>query len=152
MWPFGRKDRSLRNFPTEWGWSVGQTQWDGKPMFLRLQKRARRFAGHPELPFRLGVAVPLHAPNEHGLPVGEEFTALNSIEDALCDSLQPTHSGFLVMVITTNGMREFVFYVKDQEKATGAVEAARLIAAGHEVQYYVEKDADWALYRQFLKA
>jgi Family of unknown function (DUF695) len=149
MWPFSNKPLSLGSFPMERGWSLGQGANNGKPMFVRFHAGAKPYAAHPDLPFRLGVTVPLLNPDEHGLPTKAESKTLDEIEDALRDSLQPNEAGFLVLVITTSSMREFVLYVRNPEVANAAVVAAQKCAPKREIQHYVEQDGKWETYHEF---
>lgn len=116
-------------------------------MFVRVNSSAKHYAGHPDLSIRLGIAIPCHAPNEHGLPTRAESKQLHEIEDGLFDALGA--SGRVVLIITTGGMREFVSYVRSSHLAEHVASQLRAATATHEVQHYVESDPTWAVYRQF---
>lgn len=77
---FGKKAAA---FPEASRWSVLQTEHGGKPTYLRRNDSAHQLAGHPEFRFRIGVAIPLKAANEDGLPGPDEMEELGVIEDAL---------------------------------------------------------------------
>src|SRR5438477_8193661 len=110
-----------KNFPTleslsaEDQWAVAQGENNGNPMIVRVNSSAKDYAGHPELPIRLGIAVPLNAPNEHGFPGEAEAQQLGDIEDRLFDTIGSL--GRVVLIITTSGMREFVSYVRAADVA-----------------------------------
>lgn len=89
------------------------------------------------------VAVPLVEPHERGLPQPLEMADLNRIEDALTNALEPELNGFLGWEITTAGVRESVFYIRDPACAISAVAAARVCCQGHDVQHYVQSDPKW---------
>jgi hypothetical protein len=147
MWPFKRKFPPLESLPAEDEWSVGQGEHDGKPMIVRKNTSAGSYARHPELPFRLGVAIPLRDPDPRGFPTNAEAETLNEIEDRLCSALGA--NGRLVVVISTNGMREFISYARSAEIAERAVAQVRAGTKTHEVQHYVEPDPKWQVYDQF---
>lgn len=107
------------------------------------------YAGQPELPVRLGIAVPLLAGDERGLPRNEEAAQLDSIEDALFGAVESSGIGRIVLVITTNGMREFVAYTRSKEAAEGAVSRARAAVKTHRIQHYTAPDPKWELFRDF---
>jgi hypothetical protein len=118
-------------------------------MVLRINSDAAKYAGHPELPIRLGVTVAFNAPNDHGFCTPEEGEQLNQIEDQLISRLQANHTGFLVLVVTYGGKREFIFYVRDQQQVSTAVEAVQDTTASHKLLYGLETDPNWSYYLQF---
>ena len=130
-------------------WAMLEGENDGQPMIVRRNDTVVPYAGHRELPFRLGVAIPFVRPDENGFPDAEETGDLDQIEDALVDNLQEEQTGVLALVITTGGMREFVCYMRSTEDGDTAVQAAAAAGEEHEIQYYVEEDPEWELYSQF---
>lgn len=146
---FAKRHPKLAKLAGQGNWMVGEATNDGRPMFLRINAAAKRFIAHPDLPYRFGVAVGLREPDERGLPQSAEMTELNRIEDALMEALEPALDGFLVAVITTGGMREFVFYIRDPQCAPSAIAAANECCQGHELQHYVQSDPQWLGYQEF---
>lgn len=145
---FGKKAMpALNALPSDDAWSVAQGKNNGQPMFVRVNRSAKGYAAHPELPWRLGVAVPLNAPNEHGLPGPEETAQLNAIEDSLLASIG--NAGRLVLVITTGGMREFVSYISTQQAGKQIVQTVAAANRSHRLQHYVQEDKTWGLFGQF---
>ncbi|MBC8114434.1 MAG: DUF695 domain-containing protein, partial [Candidatus Saccharimonas sp.] len=124
-----------------------QGEGDGKPMIVRVNSSAKEYAGHPDLPVRLGVAIPLHAPRPDGLPNEAESEQLGDIEDRLFDAIGT--AGRVVLIITTSGMREFVSYVRTADAAEQVAQSVRTATATHELQHYAENDPKWCLFGQF---
>ncbi len=120
---FGKKKFPLLTSLPEDQWRVSRREVEGHPMFVRVNTSAKKYVGHPQLPHRLGIAIPLHAPNPHGLPGDEELAQLNDIEEALFDAI--ARDGRAVLIITTSGMREFVSYVNSAQRGELIVEALR---------------------------
>ena len=148
MWPFRSKEVATA-LPGEDTWSIAQGESQGKPMFARVNVSAGAQAGDPQLPTRLGIAIPLKAPNEHGFPHGSEFGELDAIEERIVGALRANEGGCLVLVITTGGMREFVSYVQSPAAGEAAVAQVRSATATHEVQHYTEPDAEWTVLKGF---
>ncbi|WP_020470636.1 DUF695 domain-containing protein [Zavarzinella formosa] len=146
MWPFGKKKHLPLSSFSDDNWAILRGESEGAPMFIRRHTGAAPFKGHPELSFRLGIAIPLLRPSPEGLPEPDEIEELDQIEDALRGALTPSRRGVLVLAITTNGMREFVFYIRSEADAAGAVKAAEAAAGDHEVQHYVASDPTWDVY------
>jgi hypothetical protein len=118
-------------------------------MFVRRNDSASELLGHSEFRFRVGVAVPLKAPNEDGFPGNDEMEQLNVIEDTLSSRLEAEQQSLQVLAITTGGMREFVFYTRDAAAAKAILEQLRATESTHELQGYIAEDPKWSAYRQF---
>jgi hypothetical protein len=114
-------------------------------MIVRVNTVAGKYRGHPGLPYRLGIAIPLRAPTAQGLPNDQELAVLADVENALV-TLLPSNRGILIAVITTSAMREFVLYVSSPDCASTALNAAAGCASAYDVQQYVARDADWSGY------
>ena len=127
-------------------WSIAEGKHEGNTMFLRYRKEAKEMAGHPDLPFQIGVAIPLLHPNEQKLPTNEEMEQLNSIEDDLVQTLKKDQSVFDVLVITTNNMREFVFYAKEwkPEYYENQVKEVEKRHREHLLQFIMQEDKKWS--------
>ena len=91
--------------------------------------------------------MPLVEPRPDGLPGAADFAALGEIEDALESGL--AERGVLVLVITTDGMREFVSYVENEEIAAAALSAARAATSTHVCQSYTELDPEWVAHEAY---
>lgn len=129
-------------------WSVYQGSYDGKVLFVRRNVGLESLIGTSIYPHRLGVAIPFHHPNEHGLPSREEAQLVGEIEDQLDAKLKETKTVF-ALVLTTAGMREFVFYTAEPEVAKSKVEAIRAQVKTHDVQYILSEDPQWSVYQSF---
>jgi hypothetical protein len=141
--------RKSQVYPRESKWSAIQGSHGGKPMFLRRNDSAAQLAGHPDYKYRVGVALPLRAPNEHGLPSNDELNSLGLFEDSLASRLEAGEQSILVLAITTAGMREYVFYTRDPASADAILESLRAETSSHEIQRYITEDPKWQLYMQF---
>jgi hypothetical protein len=130
-------------------WNVLEGEYDGRPMLIRLNSGARAVAKSAELAHRLGVAVPLLTPSDEGLPTSSEGSMLVRIEDALCDALRAGTEVVLTVVITTSGMREFVFYSAMPANVSSALASVRQRFPSYDIQLVEESDPDWIVYDQF---
>lgn len=55
----------------------------------------------------------------------------------------------LVAVITTSGMREFVFYTREPEHVKQRFAGLRRSITSHEIQLMIQPDKKWKVYAQF---
>jgi hypothetical protein len=132
-------------------WSVAKGTNNGCPMFLRVNDSLKPLASKPPFDHRFGVAVPLRAPDEQGLPTKEESEELNRIEDTLTATFTRTGKTVFAVAITTSGFREFVFYTSVAREIMPTMERLKNEITSHTVQFYVKPDPTWGLYLSFAK-
>jgi len=133
-------------------WSVGQGTYDDRPIVVRVNSGASSLIGDSGLSHRVGVATPLRAPDIDGLPEAAESAELNALEDALDAALTQGTEALLLLVITTNGMREFVFHTSAPAAVADQIGAVRVRFPERIVQFMQEHDPTWDVYRQFSEA
>lgn len=130
-------------------WSVAQGKFNGSALFLRINRGVASLMADPRYKDRVGVAVPLVHPSAEGLPGEAELKELSEIETALGEELESDSSSLPVLVITTNGMREFVYYTADPATFEPAVQRVRRSIKHHQLESYMQPDPDWSVYREF---
>ena len=136
-------------YPVNSKWVVMEGKHGENAMFVRRNISATELAGSPEFRHRVGVAVPLNAPNELGLPDDSEAVQLNAIEDSLNLVLCSGQNALQVLVITTSGMREFIYYTREPKACPLAFDAVQAEARSHKLQAYVAEDPKGRLFAQF---
>ena len=150
MWPFRQKKTSAEpNW--EGPWKVSQGEHNGGPLFVRVHEGVGRLAEDGSFPDQVGIAVPLHSPNEHGLPTDDEAQELGEIEDRIVELLEGGCQTIHVATITTGGMREFVLYTKDEETVNEGFSHLKETVSTHELQLMIQPDPEWSVYKQFAK-
>lgn len=130
----------------DWAQAEGSAQ--EKVLFIRRNVTTDALRKPGAYPFRLGVAVPFNRPNEHGLPDVDEARQLDEIEANLVAALSEAKAVH-VLVLTSNGMREFVFYTAAPEAARAIVEKQQAAEPGHRMRYLLSEDPQWSLYQSF---
>lgn len=140
----------LAELPTEGEWTILEGAHEGKPILVRLNTSLAPFKGHPELAHQVAIAVPFKDRRDDGFLMDEEYPAINAIEDHVLDLFEIPGKSVLAVVITTNGMREFVLYTSLPEGTQAlhrALEAR--VDSGHEVQVLLQPDPEWQVYDSF---
>jgi hypothetical protein len=99
----------------------------------------------------LGIAIPLNESDKDGLPTQKEQENLNTIEDSLFSSVEVENHTIVALIITTNGMREFVLYSESVDKAKKIASNLKSMVNTHEIQSYTEEDSSWSTYNQFAQ-
>ena len=149
MWPFSKKTKTPDRLPIDGPWSVGQGEHSGKIMIARSNTGYKEFGSVPGYEHQVGIAVPLRAPEPTGLPSPVENAELGQIEDAICQALEAQAESLFVAIITTSGMREFVFYTRAPEQVKERFQQLRNSTTSHEIQLMIQPDKDWGVYAQF---
>src|SRR5258706_6812350 len=95
-------------------WTISQATLDDRPIFIRLREDLRDDpVKQADYPFQIGVAVPLRNPTQDGLTTDAEASELHKVEDQLDGALSENQEAIHVMILTFNGIREFVLYAKE---------------------------------------
>lgn len=90
-------------------------------------------------------AVALKQPDHHGLPSGDEFAQLNSIEDQLVANI-PEQTGIQLGRVTTNGKRYFTFLTSLDEAAVESIADKVAARSGYEILLAYEADPERRCY------
>jgi hypothetical protein len=138
-------------FDTPDEWAVLRGNYEGRPMLVRVNVALRALAGHPDYGTQIGVDVPLNSPRDDGFPTPEEDQQLGAIQDRLQQELEATKRAVLTAVITTSGMREFVFYAATREWIEEWAPRFDHAVDSHTVQVIAQSDPDWSVYWQFAQ-
>jgi len=144
---FKKSYKDITEYPDTW--SVAQSVREGKPIFIRFRVGIQDAIGHPKYPFQIGVAVPLIEPTMDGLTINAEAEELNKIEDELDTVLSQDNQAIFVLAITTNGMREFVFYSTEWKPEIFEQKVKSVNVGRHELQFMMQHDKNWDTFRQF---
>jgi hypothetical protein len=99
-------------------------------------------------PYVLRVRVKMIDPRQDGLSSDEEAQTLGEIESAL----EATLGGHAILVgrYTSNQIRTFVFYCDDGSCVDRIAPVFRDFFPSHKHTAFVQEDAEWATYREFL--
>src|SRR5947209_4451512 len=135
---FRRKEAAIPKADINGPWSVAEGDYNGKPLIVRVNEGLKSLIGHPKYKHQVGIAVPLHSPNESGLPAGMELMELDKIEDLLCAQLEVKGESLIAAVITTNGMREFVFYTSSPSDVEQKFKNLQQDIESHKIQLMIQ--------------
>jgi hypothetical protein len=131
-------------------WKVFRSEHNTKPIIIRYRSGMAGAIGHPEYPYQIGIAVPLLNPTKDGLTTEEEAKILSEIEDALNLTLSENQEAAEVMAITTNGMREFVFYAPKWEPEYYESKVKSIDGRSHQLQFMIQSDPEWNTFKSLV--
>ena len=131
-------------------WNVGQGEYEGDPIILRINASLNDFVGDSEYNLKIGVAIPLNNPDPGGMPDPEENEVLAEYEDRIGNIINQHGSAVQALAITMGTFKEYVFYATRETNVKLAHEQMMAEIDTHEVQCYAEVEKDWATYSQWL--
>lgn len=150
MWPFSKKWKDLSTlFEEEHQWGMAELDEEQGPLLIRFNSTVKDWEGHPELPIKLGFAIPLNNPNEGGLPDPDENEQLSVVEDAICREVEQGATGVQVLALTTGIMKEFIFYISPGADIAKMHQTLQENVSSHEVQCIAITEPKWDLYKSF---
>ena len=150
VWPFSKRESKLEIPPEdEHRWGVAQRDFEGEAVIVRYNETAAGFAGHSELPIKLGFAIPLNRPNEGGLPDADENAELDLIEELIVSKVTAATRGAYVLALTTGAMKEFVFYIASGVDIAELHEDIRGEVSSHDVQCMAAEERKWESFRAY---
>lgn len=120
-------------------WETFPCQMGEHPAFISYDHGVKEVIDSLGLPNFAGFRVELSAPDDRGLPHGQEFDRLNRLEDYLAARIDGD-AGLQVGRVTTNGQRYFHFYTTLDEEACAAIAREAQLHGGYEVALLHEED------------
>lgn len=130
-------------------WDYYFLRVDDQPASIFLNLSAFERAPDAKLPHMAYLRLYMQVPREDGLSNQEEFDALMALEDHVTKALEGDGAAY-VGRCTTNGCRDFFFYVAKPDD--WATRVARALDTYPEYEHDVgtREDEDWGLYFGYL--
>ena len=146
---FSRRKPPLPESVPPGPWAMVQGSNQGNLLLARVHKGLGTLVGTAAYPFRVGVATRVRATAANGMPTPEENITLQEVEDRLRLALEAEREAILVVVLTTNGVKEWVLYTSDPEATKRRMGAFGPTVSTHQLQMVIREDKNWDVYRQF---
>lgn len=132
-------------------WLLARGERDGFPMIIRMATAYRGIGALAGYDHHIIVGANLRAPTPLGFPSTEEGDDLQRFEDALSAALESDKESLCALVITNNGIRDFIFYTRDPIGAKERLDASLPSLRDFQFSIAIEPDADWEIYQAFDK-
>jgi hypothetical protein len=130
-------------------WLIAEGFFEDERLFLRTNPGLATKTNKQRYPFKIGIAIPFRSPRDDGLLDNDESLRFNRIEDTILDRFKANDVGMLCMVITTQGMREFVIYSKTSD-ISDLIENTALLFPEYEFQHIIEEDKEWNVFKAWM--
>jgi hypothetical protein len=95
------------------------------------------------------VGANLREPTSVGFPSTEESDDLQRVELNLCRALEAEDESRCVLVITNQGIRDFIFYTRNPKGVQARIDASLSELKGFEFNVAIEPDEHWDIYQAF---
>lgn len=128
-------------------WFTATGEEDGKPLIFRSRIKAK--TQESDYPNLVTIYWYYETDDENGIPSVETNDAQIDFEDAL-ETLDSEAFGFLMLVVTGNGRKEWHWYASDVE--TWMNKFNELLTDHPEYPIEIENsfEPDWSLYHNFI--
>lgn len=133
-------------------WISGQGTINERPSIFRANAGLFQLADSADYSYELIVSVIISDPDERGFPKKDELIHLEDFEDALVSAIQANAGGHLAVVLTTDGYRDFIFYVKDSQSIPRRLKPLQSAFTRIRVEVQGKQDPDWTQLRRFSGA
>ena len=104
-------------------WSVAQGEKNGRPLMIRFRTERPQDVEPTAFPILLSATWTFQ-PNEHGLPSSDEMERMDKFEDALATAMEASQTAHLMVVLTGDGDRDWLWYTPSEEQAMRQVNKA----------------------------
>ena len=131
-------------------WTIAQGREEGMRLMLRLNESVGPLAGNQQYSFRVSIVVPFKSPNADGTPKVDEFKHLDGIEDTIIDRFNAKQTGVLCIIVTTQGMQQFVIYSKT-DNVGQIIKDIALHFPEYNFKHSVEQDKNWDQYKHWVE-
>jgi hypothetical protein len=130
-------------------WSVLEAQKNGRPLIVRYRGERPNDIVPTDYPFLLSATWGYQTANPAGLPSEQDQELMSRFEDALESALESSGSAHLMVVLTGNGERDWLWYSRGEEDSMRLVNQALKGHKPYPVQFSVQRDPKWRAYTQF---
>ena len=126
-------------------WSIAEGNYSGCLTMIRFRPNLKNFLGHSSYPRRLSITWEYEKKDgSKGLPSNDQLDEMREFEDVLMKFLDPDGTAILAFVFTSNGFREWNFYIADAQVVGEKINEALLDKPGLPISLEVVNDPDWS--------
>ena len=128
---------------------TAQGEQDGKPVIYRSLERVPENQKESDYPNLINIYWPYDVDANNGMPDPTTNDNQITFEDAI-ESLDQNGISHLMLVVTGNGRKEWIWYVKDVESWMNQLNEK---LAGHDVypiEIEIDQDPEWSTYHNFV--
>ncbi|HWU55207.1 MAG TPA: DUF695 domain-containing protein [Rhizomicrobium sp.] len=130
-------------------WDFYQCQVEGKPASIMLDMGIHSQTPMAHFQDMAYLRLFLQRPAANGMTTSEEMDILNPFEDALSE-VAKENGAIYVGRVTTDGIRDFVFYASDRDAFERELTSAATAFTGYRFEIGSRWDPEWTVYQNYL--
>jgi hypothetical protein len=131
-------------------WLIAQSEEEGVPLLFRMRQSIPASVQPERYPELISILWQLENETISGMPEDEELSAIIDFEDRL-DGLEGDALGYMMVAITGNGRKEWLWYVADISAFMSAVNVALSSAPlRFPIEFEASHDATWETFRALI--
>jgi hypothetical protein len=138
--------------PPEDNWTLARTEEDGKPVAFRYRSMVPTDVRTADYPYLINIYWRFDGSSNDGMPAPELYDRMARLEKML-DPIEGSGMGYLVLSITGNNRKEWIWYVADKQRYMASVnEVLSEVAEPFPVEFESSHDPNWESFTVLLHA
>lgn len=129
-------------------WQTGQVEYQGTTSFIRYN-HALTSLPQNDYPQLIRISAKFKTENPNGFPSNSEASGLWKLEDLLNESLSKTNHAVFAGTITMPNKKHFIFYSPASNSSDGIVSSLIKSIPNYEIEYSIQPDAKWNVFKGF---
>ena len=142
---FAKKQKEKKRVGDAWVIAEG---YEDLPILYRLRKCVPEGILIKDYPFLLSILWEYETDNPSGMPSNEINKLQSSFENAL-DQMNSSGSGIMMLVVTGNGRREWVWYVNDPQVWLQILHECLQGHPAYPLDIQQSEDPEWETWKTF---
>ncbi|HEY8132536.1 MAG TPA: DUF695 domain-containing protein [Thermoanaerobaculia bacterium] len=130
--------------PQQDRWAIAHAEEDGMPILFRYRNQAP-VKDTTQFPFLVSILWIYEGDADTGMPGNEVLREMERFEDAL-DSIDDSSAGFLMVAVTGNDRREWIWYTSDTNRFMALLNAALKGRPKFPLDLSASEDPAWLTY------
>jgi hypothetical protein len=134
--------------PKEWFIAAGED--NGFPLIMRARNQVPNGVRTKDYSHSITIAWK-YQPNENGMPGEKENQEMESLENATEKLIENKKIGYLAVVFTGNGNREWHWYARDEKEFVESINGYLVGKRKIPIEISDEIDPEWKEWKQFVE-
>ena|SRR5438094_6333980 len=131
-------------------WAVAQAEEDGLPLLFRYRQNVP-VKDTTRFPYLISILWNYDGNKEGGMPDDATLAEMDRVEDAL-DPIDQSGEAFLMVAVTGNNRREWIWYTDDKAKYMSLVNRALPKNTKFPLDFSASEDPAWTTYLSIREA
>jgi hypothetical protein len=131
-------------------WAILEAEEDGLPLLFRFRGNIP-VADTTAFPFLISILWTYDGKRNEGMPDDSTLAMMDRVEDAL-DSIDDSGEAFLMVAVTGNNRREWIWYTNDRARYMALVNKVLPRQQKFPLDFATSEDPSWQTYRSIREA